>query len=207
LDGCTVRVSTLNSAVLGLGPSGCGCCTVCVFRQEFALEDAIEFHAFAPLEALACVRPMACLSGVATPFTGWHHKSCRNTEGTGVCQPTTSIRLFSSACGQWYGARFFNRILHSRMPLDPTCVRLKRCHACDPMAFLSGVYCLLPVGTVNSVQTLKVFNHTGCNPNPNPNPNHHFCPNTEGVAPNRPIFWQDAFERCGARFSPWILLC
>jgi hypothetical protein len=27
-------------------------CTVRVFRQKFALEDAIEFHAFAPLEAL-----------------------------------------------------------------------------------------------------------------------------------------------------------
>jgi hypothetical protein len=26
---------------------------------------------------------------------------------------------------------FFDRILHSRMPLDPTLVRLKRCHACD----------------------------------------------------------------------------
>jgi hypothetical protein len=25
-----------------------------------------------------------------------------------------------------------------------------------PMAFLSGVHCLLPVGTVNSVQTLKI---------------------------------------------------
>jgi len=29
--------------------------TVLVFDQGFALEDAIEFHAFAPLEALPCV--------------------------------------------------------------------------------------------------------------------------------------------------------
>jgi hypothetical protein len=29
--------------------------TVHVFRQKFTLEDAIEFHAFAPLEALASV--------------------------------------------------------------------------------------------------------------------------------------------------------
>jgi hypothetical protein len=29
--------------------------TVRVFRQNFTLEDAIEFHAFAPLEALPCV--------------------------------------------------------------------------------------------------------------------------------------------------------
>jgi hypothetical protein len=35
------------------------------FRQEFTLEDAIEFHAFAPpLEALPCVCPMAFLSGL-----------------------------------------------------------------------------------------------------------------------------------------------
>jgi acyl-CoA synthetase (AMP-forming)/AMP-acid ligase II len=31
-------------------------------RQKFTLDDAIEFHAFAPLEALACVGPMAFLS-------------------------------------------------------------------------------------------------------------------------------------------------
>jgi hypothetical protein len=30
-------------------------CTVRVLRQKFTLEDAIEFYAFAPLEALACV--------------------------------------------------------------------------------------------------------------------------------------------------------
>jgi hypothetical protein len=29
--------------------------TVRVFRQDFSLEDAIEFHAFAPREALPCV--------------------------------------------------------------------------------------------------------------------------------------------------------
>jgi hypothetical protein len=28
---------------------------VFVFRQKFTLEDAIEFHTFAPLDALACV--------------------------------------------------------------------------------------------------------------------------------------------------------
>jgi hypothetical protein len=42
---CTVRVFTLNSAVLGLGLSCCGCCTVRVFRQNLALEDAIGSHA------------------------------------------------------------------------------------------------------------------------------------------------------------------
>jgi hypothetical protein len=34
------------------------------FRPNFALEDAIGIHAFAPLEALPCVCPIACLSGV-----------------------------------------------------------------------------------------------------------------------------------------------
>jgi hypothetical protein len=29
--------------------------TVHVFRQEFTLEDAMELHAFAPLEALPCM--------------------------------------------------------------------------------------------------------------------------------------------------------
>jgi hypothetical protein len=49
---CRVRVSSMDSAVLGLAALGCGCCTV---RSVFALEDAIEFHAFAPpLEALPC---------------------------------------------------------------------------------------------------------------------------------------------------------
>jgi hypothetical protein len=44
--------STMDSAVLGLGSSGCSCCTVRVFRLKFTLEDAIGSHAFAPLEAI-----------------------------------------------------------------------------------------------------------------------------------------------------------
>ena len=46
---------TMDSAVLGLGSSGCGYCTVRVFRQKFTLEDAIGSHAVTPLEALAGV--------------------------------------------------------------------------------------------------------------------------------------------------------
>jgi len=38
------------------------------FRQKFTLEDTIEIHAFAPLEALACVRPMPFLSGVRSSY-------------------------------------------------------------------------------------------------------------------------------------------
>jgi hypothetical protein len=49
---------------------------------------------------------------------------------------------------------FSDRNPHSRMPLDPAHVHLKRTRVC-PMAFLSGVHSRLPVGTVNCVQTLK----------------------------------------------------
>jgi hypothetical protein len=38
--------------------------TVRALSQRFALEDAIEFHAFAPLEALTCVRVVVFLAGV-----------------------------------------------------------------------------------------------------------------------------------------------
>jgi hypothetical protein len=38
--------------------------TVRVFRQTLVFEDAIELHAFAPLEALPCMRPMPNLSDV-----------------------------------------------------------------------------------------------------------------------------------------------
>jgi non-ribosomal peptide synthetase component F len=41
------------------------------FRRKFPLEDAIGSHAFAPLEALACVGPMSFRAGV--------HSSCRLT--------------------------------------------------------------------------------------------------------------------------------
>jgi hypothetical protein len=52
---CTVRVFTMDYVVLGLASSGRGCCTVRVFGLNVALEDAIEHHVFAPLEALAGV--------------------------------------------------------------------------------------------------------------------------------------------------------
>jgi hypothetical protein len=52
---------------------------------------------------------------------------------------------------------FSNRILHSRMPLDPTHVRLKQTCVC-PLAFLSGVHCSYRC-------------------------HHKSCPNTEGSVP------------------------
>jgi hypothetical protein len=45
-----VLVFTMDSAALGLGSSGCDLGTVRVFRLKLTLEDAFEFHDFAPLE-------------------------------------------------------------------------------------------------------------------------------------------------------------
>jgi hypothetical protein len=51
------------------------------------------------------------------------------------CPSLASLRGLSRA-----RCAFSDRNLHSRMPLDPTHVRLKRTCVC-PMAFLSEVYC------------------------------------------------------------------
>jgi hypothetical protein len=52
----------------------------CGFQQRVSLEDAIEFYAFAPLEALAHVRTMAFLSGCPL-FDRFHCKLRPSTEG------------------------------------------------------------------------------------------------------------------------------
>jgi hypothetical protein len=49
---------------------------------------------------------------------------------------------------------FSDGFFHSRMPLDPTPVRLKLLHACDQW-HSSRKFTLLPFGNVNSVTTLK----------------------------------------------------
>jgi hypothetical protein len=51
---------------------------------------------------------------------------------------------------------FSDRILHSRMPLDPTHVRLKLLHACA-QCHSSRVSAPLIVATINHVETLKGF--------------------------------------------------
>jgi hypothetical protein len=61
-------VFTMDSAGLGLASSGCIRRTVRVFRQVFTRSYVIEFHAFASLEALPCVGPMAFLSGVHSSY-------------------------------------------------------------------------------------------------------------------------------------------
>jgi hypothetical protein len=52
-------------------------CTVRFFLQNRALEDTIGSHACS-VEALACVWPIAFLSGVHSSYR-YHHELCRNT--------------------------------------------------------------------------------------------------------------------------------
>jgi hypothetical protein len=87
-------------AGLGVGNSRCGNMrTVRVFRQKFTLEDAIEFHAFAPLQASSSTEH-ACdqwhSSRVSTFLTSSRCKLHPNTEGGGhdmgstpMCKGTT----------------------------------------------------------------------------------------------------------------------
>jgi hypothetical protein len=76
------------------------------FRQEFSLEDAIEFRAFVPLEALAGVRPMVLLSGVPLPLTGWHRKLRANAEGQSEFQiPDSKVAQNINLTNAVYGGR------------------------------------------------------------------------------------------------------
>jgi hypothetical protein len=76
-------------------------------------KDAIEFRAFAPLEALACLCPMAFLSRV--PFSyGWHCKIRSNTEGTHEgCSLIAATGKFGTVLG------FEQIYLEPFMSLDP----------------------------------------------------------------------------------------
>jgi hypothetical protein len=80
---CFVRcaVSTMDSSVLGLGSSGCDCCTVRVFRQNpFTLSRMPLDPTHVRLKLLhACDQWHA--SRGSTPLTGWHCKLRPNTEG------------------------------------------------------------------------------------------------------------------------------
>jgi hypothetical protein len=150
-------------------------CTVRGFQQRFTLEDAIEFHAFAPLEALACVRPMPFLSVVHSSCCGdgttnTNHELCRRTDdvtqhGRPCCGDGT-LRKNPNAWEKWspmngvglhklYGERFSDGNLHSGMPLRVTPLfRLKRCHACN-QCHSSRESTALTIVTINHVRTLK----------------------------------------------------
>jgi hypothetical protein len=124
-----------------------GNCSRCVyFRQKFTLEDAIEFHAFAPLEASRRVTnaiPLGC-----PLFLPVHTVNCVQTLKAG----RHWSRSGWGRCREAWCA-FFDRISRWRLPLSFTPVlRLKRCHVCDQW-YSSRVF---TAGTVNCVQTLKV---------------------------------------------------
>ena len=128
--------------------------TVRVFRHGVALEDAIGSHACS-LEARACMWPIAFLSGVNSTAHRFHHKLRCNTEVVGYVLlfktpafqigqvPITrmggiynacglgvlpSLAAVTEACADAVRCAFFDRNLHSRMPLVnvPTPARLKR---------------------------------------------------------------------------------
>ena len=52
-DGAGLKAGSPHTSSGSIPDKGEG--TVLVYRQEFTLEGAIEFHAFAPVEALPCV--------------------------------------------------------------------------------------------------------------------------------------------------------
>jgi hypothetical protein len=117
-----------------------------VFRQKFTLEDAIGSHACS-LEANTRVTngiPLGCLlmlpvdtvNCVQTLKAGQHEKLALKalavlTVGTGLtdpdCQFVAQGVLKSGGTVRVSRQKF----TLSRMLLDPTPVRLKRCHACN----------------------------------------------------------------------------
>jgi hypothetical protein len=173
---------------------GVQCVWCSLFTDSYAIEDAIEFHIFAPLETLPCVWTISFHSGghaltyrlartarivrtlslvrtlsiVRTLPLGWSRSylpvdavnyvatlkghptraaQCNDIQGcvrVGRCRlyiVLGAVRVFTldsavlglgpSGCGCCAVSAFSDRILHSRMPLDPTHVRLKLLHSCD----------------------------------------------------------------------------
>jgi hypothetical protein len=99
-------------------------------------------------------------------------------------QPTPLSNLMQWMCVFKYkqGVRcaFFDRNLHSRMPLSFTpLLCLKCCHACDQchssrvFTPLTGWHCKFRSNTEGPSQGMQDLN-------PNPEPNHQFRSNTEG---------------------------
>jgi hypothetical protein len=108
----TVRVFTMDSAVLWLGSSSCDCCPVRIFRQQFTPEVAIGSHACS-LEANVRVTngiSLGCslLLPVATV------NSVQTLKDIGRI---TTVRL--TRLGLKARCAFSDRNLHTRMPLYP----------------------------------------------------------------------------------------
>jgi hypothetical protein len=86
---------TLDSAVLGLGSSGCGWCGA-RFSTTFTLEDAIEFHAIAPLEASRRVNNFILLE-CPLPLTLATVNSVQTLKAVALAGPNSFIGQWSSS--------------------------------------------------------------------------------------------------------------
>jgi hypothetical protein len=88
---------TMDSVVLGLAASGCDCCTVRVFRQIFPLEDAIRSHACSLEASRRVPNGIPLGSPLLLPF---HHKLCRNAEGSGTTNGYNCDTCKDITCGE-----------------------------------------------------------------------------------------------------------
>jgi hypothetical protein len=98
---------------------------------------------------------ISATDGATTDLSAWPMQSTTTTIVITVIDLNDETPTFASSTPDIVRCSFFGRIVHSRMPLVPTHVRLKRTGVWA-LAFLSGVNCLLPVGTINLAETLKV---------------------------------------------------
>jgi hypothetical protein len=153
-------------------------CTVHVFRQNFTSRMPLEFRAFAPVEAIRRVTngiPLGC-----SLFLPVHTVNCVQTLKAHLargaahgwvqhCDGRQMVRFAFSATFTLENAIAFHAF--ARLEALP----------CVTNGIPLGPSLLLPVGTVNCVQTLKASVTTGCNYNPDPNPNHQLRLNTDGI--------------------------
>jgi hypothetical protein len=126
-------------------------CTVRVFRQMFCARGC---HWIPRMFACSLEANIRVINGnssrESTALTDWHCKFRPNTEGVFdppyFAQVGDQFRLSSyysnrglPGWGKWHGARFSIGFVSSTAPVSfAPSLRLKRCHACDPMACLVG---------------------------------------------------------------------
>jgi hypothetical protein len=112
-------------------------------------------------------------------MTLWHDLIDKSM-GSNTSHPTSKMLIEN--CHQGARCAFFDRNLHSRMPLDPTHVRLKLLHASD-QCHSSRVSTALTVSIINPVDKLK-----------GEPPNSTWCPFD---------LWRTTGDVCVARAAPW----
>jgi hypothetical protein len=123
---------------------------------------------FLPVHTVNCVQTLKAINHGAM-FDVDLVSKLANLTGNEM-RAASQIRYRTSG-GQAFAARcaFSDRILHSRLPLDPTHVRLKLFHACDQ--WHSSRQCTaLTVVAINYAQTLKAVI---CDSGPLANTAHH----------------------------------